>query len=581
MGNYQSLCTILREASSDFTIFLGAGASITSGGKSYKEIVFGTLKKHNELSRDVEQDDTLAFEKFYKLLRSVDQETRYQTLREYFEDMFPSIGYVFLAKIIQKAFEDRNLCTIITTNYDFMLEVSLSKAADLLPGKHYAPYIAGLNDELIAKVHSDPDRLKIIKLHGDFHAKSLKALNEELQLTDSMKTLLKSALGKKAIFIGYSGQDRDVIDCIPRDGGPIFWVSPKRPCSEEELVHASPEKYYLNTEVDMLLKSRNRGYNKDRCFTGSDGYFDDFAKNFYGVFFQKKDVNEEERLLSRNFPGYESRMDQLDQWVQNCARKAIKNLLKSKDRSMPISELLGNLNIDRMKFDELVLKFHKVQLHYDVKIEGKKIILMPRELNVEEKRKLNQQSKHAIAEKALEFVKDGYTILLDAGTTTLEISRLIKDRIGKGQLRDISVVTNSIDIVNELAQIDSADLEVISVNGRVVPRTLAIVGEDEVGIKKIVKQKYDKDQADISFVGVTGIHLEGGFSNNHPIEKTTKAGMLRAGRRKFIVADDSKFGKRLKNQFAPLSEDIEVITNALDFKIFEQYCSHVKIIEAD
>lgn len=581
MGNYQSLCTFLREAPSDFTIFLGAGASITSGGKSYKEIVFGTLEKHNELSRDVEQDDTLAFEKFYKLLRSVDEETRYQTLREYFEDMFPSIGYAFLAKIIQKAFKDGNLCTIITTNYDFMLEISLSQAADLLPGKHYAPYIAGLNDEVIEKVHSDPDRLKIIKLHGDFHAKSLKTLNEELQLTDSMKTLLKRALGRRVLFIGYSGQDRDVIDCIPGKGGPIFWVSPKRPCSEEELVHASPENYYLNTEVDMLLKSRNSKYHKDRCFTGSDGYFDDFVKNFYRVYFPEKNVDEEERFFFRKFAVYKNKVNQLDQWVQDYSRKAIKNLLKSKDRSMPISELLGKLDIDRMKFDELVLSFHKAQLDYDVKIEGEKIILMPKKLNVEEKRKLNIQSKYAIAKKALEYVKDGYTILLDAGTTTLEISRLIKDRIGKGQLRNISVVTNSIDIVNELAQIDSDDLEVISVNGRVVPRTLAIVGEDEVGIKKIVKQKYDKDQADISFVGATGIHLEWGFSNNHPIEKTTKAGMLRAGRQKFIVADHSKFGKRWENQFAPLSEDIKIITDALDLEIFERYISHVEIIEAD
>ena len=580
MGNYKSLCTFLKRARNNFTIFLGAGASISSGGKSYEEIVFETLKDHadKETDLDKKKDDLRAFEEFYQLLASISDETRYEILRNYFEDMFPSIGYAFLAKIIAYAFEKRNLHTIITTNYDFMLEISLSQEGGLLLGKHYAPYIAGSDDKSFLKVYEDSERLKIIKLHGDIYTKKIGMLQEELQFTPEMKKILKAAFDGKILFIGYSGQDKNVIDCIPEEGDAIFWANPRRPYSEKEEVDKYPEKLDYNMKVDLILKKRNEEQNTDRIFNESDGYFDNFVKKWYSILFPEENIEDVERFMFRKFKIYERREEKVEQWIRDCSRKIIKYLLSSKEKSIPISELVRRLEINRKEFSTIVSNFRQAQFDYDINIIDKKVSLVQRKLNVEEKRKLNIQLKQAIATKCLEKIKSGNIIMLDAGTTTLEISKQLKEQIEEGKLKNIRVVTNSIDVVSELSK--NEDIKVICINGDVNPRTLAIVGESKIGIKKILKKNFNKEQANISFIGATGIDIKGGFTNNHPLEKKTKKAMLDLGQQKFIVADHSKFNKCCEYKFASLSKDITIITDHLDEGIWRRYMTHTEIIEA-
>lgn len=59
----------------------------------------------------------------------------------------------------------------------------------------------------------------------------------------------------------------------------------------------------------------------------------------------------------------------------------------------------------------------------------------------------NIDSKAEIAEFAVTFIKEGQSIALDSGTTAFALARAIKHRF-----KSLTVVTNSMAIVNELAE---------------------------------------------------------------------------------------------------------------------------------
>ncbi len=77
------------------------------------------------------------------------------------------------------------------------------------------------------------------------------------------------------------------------------------------------------------------------------------------------------------------------------------------------------------------------------------------------------EQKRAIAQKALELVDDGDTILLDGGSTTYEVARLL---VG----RPLHVVTNSLPVANLFASDTRSDL--VWIGGNVCPRTGVALG---------------------------------------------------------------------------------------------------------
>ena len=70
----------------------------------------------------------------------------------------------------------------------------------------------------------------------------------------------------------------------------------------------------------------------------------------------------------------------------------------------------------------------------------------------------NLESKVEIAEFAVRFIKEGQSIALDSGTTAYELARVIKRTF-----HSLTVVTNSIAILNELA--DAKGITLIATGG--------------------------------------------------------------------------------------------------------------------
>ena len=140
--------------------------------------------------------------------------------------------------------------------------------------------------------------------------------------------------------------------------------------------------------------------------------------------------------------------------------------------------------------------------------------------------------KRLIAQAMNQRIADGSSILLDGGTTTLELAKLL---IG----RPIQVVTNSLPIASLLSQ--SRDPDVILLGGFVYPRTGVALGPSTIEQLK----NTHVTQAILSCHGVTA---QGLFNHNQLLVETQRA-MLRSAEQSFILADHTKLGM-LSRSFA-------------------------------
>lgn len=135
------------------------------------------------------------------------------------------------------------------------------------------------------------------------------------------------------------------------------------------------------------------------------------------------------------------------------------------------------------------------------------------------------QRKRAIAEAAVGLVDDGDTVLLDGGSTTYEVARLL---VG----RPLHVVTNSLPVANLFASDSGSDL--VMIGGNICPRTGVSLGPFSDRMIETLRVRK-------TIFSVAGINEEGFFNNNLLLVETERA-MMRAADEVIVVADSSKFG---------------------------------------
>ena len=162
---------------------------------------------------------------------------------------------------------------------------------------------------------------------------------------------------------------------------------------------------------------------------------------------------------------------------------------------------------------------------------------MPRLAEFDERQPANWAAKRAIAAKAAELIGDGETVLLDGGTTTYEVARLL---VG----RSLQVVTNSLPVANLFASESRSDL--VLLGGYVSPRTGVCLGP-------YANELLGRLHVTTTVLSAAGIAEEGLF-NAHLLLAETEQAMLRAAGRVMVVADSSKFGRKSLTLVAPLAE---------------------------
>lgn len=157
-----------------------------------------------------------------------------------------------------------------------------------------------------------------------------------------------------------------------------------------------------------------------------------------------------------------------------------------------------------------------------------------------EKQTLNVKEKLTVAHRAMSLLKDYQTIILDAGSTTQLLARLI----GESTLH-LTIITNATNHFPELMLNPHVDCYLVG--GKIRLNTLACVGS--LAISSMTRFK-----ADIAFLGVNGISAEGEFTTADVEESLMKRAMLERASRVVVLSDHSKFNKQWLSVFANAHE---------------------------
>lgn len=165
------------------------------------------------------------------------------------------------------------------------------------------------------------------------------------------------------------------------------------------------------------------------------------------------------------------------------------------------------------------------------------------ELTSEQKKVQRLAEKQSIARAALELVTDGDTILLDTGTTTLELARILDIR------RDLTVVTNDIEIARVLEPKDG--VRVMLTGGALRKGFHCAVGVH-------ARQMLAGLNVDKAFMGTNGFSFEKGASTPDVTQAETKSAMIAAATETVLLCDSSKIGHVSFARFAA-AEDIDIL----------------------
>lgn len=158
------------------------------------------------------------------------------------------------------------------------------------------------------------------------------------------------------------------------------------------------------------------------------------------------------------------------------------------------------------------------------------------------------REKQEIASAVVSRIRDGEAILLDGGTTTYEIARLL---IG----RPVQVVTNSLPIAQLLASCYETDL--VMLGGYVYPKTGVALGPLSIRMM----QDLHVHQSILSVSGIT----RQGLHNGNLLLVETQRQMMTCADEVVVVADHTKIGKSALAFLCDFKEiDTLVVDSALN-----------------
>lgn len=158
----------------------------------------------------------------------------------------------------------------------------------------------------------------------------------------------------------------------------------------------------------------------------------------------------------------------------------------------------------------------------------------------------NEEEKRRIGRAAAELVRDGETVFLGSGTTTLEVARNLVDR------DDLTVITNALNIANLFA--GKPNITVIVVGGLLRHSELSMIGY-------ITEQVLKELHADKVIMGIRAISVQDGLTNDYLPETMTDRAIINFSSEVILVADHTKFGKVSTVLVAPVTSVDKIVTD--------------------
>jgi DeoR/GlpR family transcriptional regulator of sugar metabolism len=169
---------------------------------------------------------------------------------------------------------------------------------------------------------------------------------------------------------------------------------------------------------------------------------------------------------------------------------------------------------------------------------------------------LHRSEKSRIGEAAANLVRPNETVILDSGTTTVEIAKELKRA-----RRKITVITSALNIASELA--DAPEISLIMLGGLLRTLSYSFVGpQAETMLRDL--------HADRLFLAVDGFTLEHGPFTSDVLEAQLNALMMTVSREVTVVAGSTKLGRRGPFRIGPLEKVHRLITDVRAPKDFTE-----------
>jgi DeoR/GlpR family transcriptional regulator of sugar metabolism len=158
----------------------------------------------------------------------------------------------------------------------------------------------------------------------------------------------------------------------------------------------------------------------------------------------------------------------------------------------------------------------------------------------------NHHLKVALGQKCAELVASGDTILMDAGTTMMEIARHLPEDM------KLTVVTNAITVINVL--INKPGIEVLVLGGPLQHAPQLTVGS---GVSETIKSLH----VNRAFITATGFSLQHGLTDANIQQSEIKRLMAQSAEIKTLVIDSSKYNVQSFNRFAELQDFDQIVVD--------------------
>ncbi|WP_231686782.1 DeoR/GlpR family DNA-binding transcription regulator [Bacillus sp. JCM 19034] len=164
---------------------------------------------------------------------------------------------------------------------------------------------------------------------------------------------------------------------------------------------------------------------------------------------------------------------------------------------------------------------------------------------INERKSKHNDRKMQLSESALTLIKPNETILLDGGSTTQKLAKLLGDF-------PVTVITNDITIANELMSKELVQLMVLG--GTRIGTSSSLFGIQASDLLKRIR-------VNRLFIGATGVSVKHGLTVLNSFHIEWKRQILQCADQITLVADSTKFEKVGLIQFAQITDVNEIVTD--------------------
>ena len=169
------------------------------------------------------------------------------------------------------------------------------------------------------------------------------------------------------------------------------------------------------------------------------------------------------------------------------------------------------------------------------------------EIPKEARTERNPEAKKKIAEAALSFIDDDDFVMLDSGTTVLELARKIPPD------KPVRVVTYYYEAAEKIAAGERS--EVFLVGGKMRKGFYTCHGH-------MAEEMLKEFHAKTCFLGADGVDGKAGLTGYNSLDVPLKQIMIRQSERVVLLCDHTKFGQKAFVHVAPIEEIHTIITDS-------------------